>query len=42
VPPTPVLLLQRKAAGLFLLAVKLKAKVNVNAIVKAAVTKTNS
>jgi predicted unusual protein kinase regulating ubiquinone biosynthesis (AarF/ABC1/UbiB family) len=42
VPPTPVLLLQRKAAGLFLLAVKLKAKVNVNAIVQAAVTKTYS
>jgi predicted unusual protein kinase regulating ubiquinone biosynthesis (AarF/ABC1/UbiB family) len=42
VPPTPVLLLQRKAAGLFLLAVKFKAKVNVNAIVKAAVTKTYS
>jgi predicted unusual protein kinase regulating ubiquinone biosynthesis (AarF/ABC1/UbiB family) len=37
VPPTPVLLLQRKIAGLFLLAVKLNAKVNVHAIVKAAV-----
>ena len=37
VPPTSVLLLQRKAAGLFLLAVKLRAKVNINALVKAVV-----
>ena len=35
VPPTSVLLLQRKAAGLFLLAVKLRAKVNINALVKS-------
>jgi predicted unusual protein kinase regulating ubiquinone biosynthesis (AarF/ABC1/UbiB family) len=35
VPPTPVLLLQRKAAGLFLLAVRLRAKVNINRLVKA-------
>jgi predicted unusual protein kinase regulating ubiquinone biosynthesis (AarF/ABC1/UbiB family) len=40
VPPTPVLLLQRKIAGLFLLAVKLNAKVNVNEIVKSAVMTT--
>jgi predicted unusual protein kinase regulating ubiquinone biosynthesis (AarF/ABC1/UbiB family) len=37
VPPTPVLLLQRKAAGIFLLAVRLGAKVNINALVKAVV-----
>lgn len=37
VPPTPVLLLQRKAAGLYLLAVKLNAKVNINALVRAVV-----
>jgi predicted unusual protein kinase regulating ubiquinone biosynthesis (AarF/ABC1/UbiB family) len=36
VPSTQVLLLQRKAAGLYLLGVKLKAKVNVNALVKDA------
>jgi predicted unusual protein kinase regulating ubiquinone biosynthesis (AarF/ABC1/UbiB family) len=36
IPATSILLLQRKAAGLFLLAVKLKAKVNLNAIVKTA------
>jgi predicted unusual protein kinase regulating ubiquinone biosynthesis (AarF/ABC1/UbiB family) len=36
IPATSILLLQRKAAGLFLLAVKLGAKVNLNAIVKAA------
>jgi predicted unusual protein kinase regulating ubiquinone biosynthesis (AarF/ABC1/UbiB family) len=37
VPPTSLLLLQRKAAGIFLLAVKLQAKVNVNALIRAAV-----
>jgi predicted unusual protein kinase regulating ubiquinone biosynthesis (AarF/ABC1/UbiB family) len=37
VPPTGLLLLQRKAAGIFLLAVKLKAKVNVNALTRAAI-----
>jgi predicted unusual protein kinase regulating ubiquinone biosynthesis (AarF/ABC1/UbiB family) len=37
VPPTGLLLLQRKAAGIFLLAVKLKAKVNVNALTLAAI-----
>jgi predicted unusual protein kinase regulating ubiquinone biosynthesis (AarF/ABC1/UbiB family) len=37
VPPTSLLLLQRKAAGIFLLAVKLQAKVNVNLLTKAAV-----
>jgi predicted unusual protein kinase regulating ubiquinone biosynthesis (AarF/ABC1/UbiB family) len=36
IPSTSILLLQRKAAGLFLLAVKLGAKVNLNAIVKTA------
>lgn len=36
IPATSILLLQRKAAGLFLLAVKLNAKVNLNVIVKAA------
>jgi predicted unusual protein kinase regulating ubiquinone biosynthesis (AarF/ABC1/UbiB family) len=41
VPPTPVLLLQRKIAGLFLLAVKLNAKVNVNEIVRSAVATTS-
>jgi predicted unusual protein kinase regulating ubiquinone biosynthesis (AarF/ABC1/UbiB family) len=35
VPATPVLLLQRKAAGLFLLAVRLRAKVNINDLVRA-------
>jgi predicted unusual protein kinase regulating ubiquinone biosynthesis (AarF/ABC1/UbiB family) len=37
VPPTSLLLLQRKAAGIFLLAVKLQAKVNVNALTRNAV-----
>jgi predicted unusual protein kinase regulating ubiquinone biosynthesis (AarF/ABC1/UbiB family) len=37
VPPTSLLLLQRKAAGIFLLAVKLGARVNVNSLTKAAV-----
>ncbi len=36
VPPTPVLLLQRKVAGLYLLAVKLNARVDINLLVKAA------
>jgi predicted unusual protein kinase regulating ubiquinone biosynthesis (AarF/ABC1/UbiB family) len=37
VPPTSLLLLQRKAAGIFLLAVKLQARVNVHSLTKAAV-----
>lgn len=37
VPPTPVLLLQRKVAGLYLLAVKLNARVNINALVRAVI-----
>jgi predicted unusual protein kinase regulating ubiquinone biosynthesis (AarF/ABC1/UbiB family) len=37
VPPTSLLLLQRKAAGIFLLAVKLQARVNVHCLTKAAV-----
>jgi hypothetical protein len=37
-PPTSLLLLQRKAARIFLLAVKLQAKVNVDELTRAAVT----
>jgi predicted unusual protein kinase regulating ubiquinone biosynthesis (AarF/ABC1/UbiB family) len=37
VPPTSLLLLQRKAAGIFLLAVKLQARVNVNKLTRQAI-----